>query len=250
MSGRTALGGSAVERMGNILDGSDPRVTSDDVRILPADESGDAVVLVGVVHDHPASRARVEQVVSAVAPDVLALEIPNSLVPLFRQYATSDDPRGGEMTAAIASADTDRIVGVDAPSPRSLGTLGVQLARERPSLGAVRRTAAAVRRLVGKTVRGRLAALGVTSSSSIGEPHSYTCVPTDAPDVQAADEATHLRRSEALLRSFEPPDATRLLDGARERAMAAELRSLRQCATVVGVVGFSHLDEVAGALAD
>jgi len=250
MNGQTDPGGSVVERTAAVVDGADPRVTSEYVRVLPASDVREAVVLVGVVHDHPASSARAEQVVSSVAPDAVAVELPNALVPLFRQYAAAGESRGGEMTAAIAAADTDHVVGVDAPSGRSLTELCLQVVRERPSLSTVRRTAAAVGRLVAQTVRGRLHALGVTETSGISDSHTYACGRSDSPEEQAADEADHLRRSEALLRSFEPPDATRLLDDARERAMAAELRSLRQRASVVGVVGSSHLDAVADALDD
>ncbi len=101
----------------------DPRITEQFCRHLEG-SAGD-LILLGVVHDHPASVARVERVLEAVDPDVLALELPSAALPLYRTYAAggadeSDSPRfGGEMSAAIrASPDVD-VVGIDARTGRS-----------------------------------------------------------------------------------------------------------------------------------
>jgi hypothetical protein len=57
---------------------ADPRLDAERVRCLPGAPGAGAVVLVGVVHDHPASVFRVTRLVERFAPDVLALELPPS----------------------------------------------------------------------------------------------------------------------------------------------------------------------------
>jgi pheromone shutdown protein TraB len=68
------------------LGANDPRVGSEYVRIV---ESGrrSPVVLLGVVHDHPASVHRVRTVVESLDPAVLGLELPPLVTPLFEQFA-------------------------------------------------------------------------------------------------------------------------------------------------------------------
>ncbi|MFC6768739.1 hypothetical protein ACFQE6_28125, partial [Natrinema soli] len=67
----------------------DPRITPQFCRRLP-DSTGD-LVLLGVVHDHPASIARVERVLQRVEPETLALELPPVAMPLYRIYARKGD---------------------------------------------------------------------------------------------------------------------------------------------------------------
>ncbi|MCL7417304.1 MAG: hypothetical protein M8354_05630, partial [Halalkalicoccus sp.] len=82
------------------------------IRTLPE------LTLVGVVHDHPASVARVEAVLRDSCPETLALELPPLAIPLYRSYATDagfPSNAGGEMSAAIR-ASTASVVGIDGPS--------------------------------------------------------------------------------------------------------------------------------------
>lgn len=44
----------------------DPRLTGDALRCLPGDEGVGTVLLVGVLHDHPASTVRVARVLERV----------------------------------------------------------------------------------------------------------------------------------------------------------------------------------------
>jgi hypothetical protein len=62
---------------------ADPRLESAYLTTL----DGGAVTLVGVVHDHPASVARVRAVVARRRPDVVALELPPLAVGLYEAHA-------------------------------------------------------------------------------------------------------------------------------------------------------------------
>lgn len=233
------------------LPGDDPRLSGEYVRTVDCD--GTQVVLVGVVHDHPASVFRARTVVEHAAPDVLALEIPAALVGLFEEYAAEDAFEGGEMTAAIRAAPDADAVGVDAPDWRSARVLAAELRDSDASVRDVATTVKEFGRLAAATVRGRLSAAGVPASRLGDVPgisQEFDCDPAEPADAQAAHESSHVRRSASLLRSFEVPAATRLLDAARERYMVRRLRSLGDASTVVAVVGFSHLDAVASGLAD
>jgi len=229
------------------LDGlDDPRLSGRYVRLV-----GDDVVLVGVVHDHPASIFRSRAVVDAVDPATVALEIPNGLMPLFRQYAADDSEAGGEMVAAIDAAD-EEVVGIDLPDRGSLRTLAGRLRRADISLGGKARAVATAARLYAHTLRGRLVAAGVPSEwlgRDPGATRSYDCSDTDAPTRQAEHESVHISRSRSLSRAFVPPETTRVLDAAREAAMVERLEELRKEGRVVAVLGYDHVDAVADELA-
>ncbi|MFC6730282.1 hypothetical protein ACFQDG_16645, partial [Natronoarchaeum mannanilyticum] len=101
----------------------DPRLDAEHVRRVPGARD---VFVVGVVHDHPASVHRVRSLVDAVAPDVVAVELPELAVPLYRAYVENPDQsvdRGGEIADAIDAADGAEIAGIDAPSGRFLRAL-------------------------------------------------------------------------------------------------------------------------------
>lgn len=224
----------------------DPRLSGEYVRVLG---DGD-VVLVGVVHDHPASIHRSKAVVEVLDPESVALEIPEGLVPLFEQYAADDTDAGGEMVAAIDGSSGD-VVGIDLPSRGTLRGLASRLWNEDISLKAKGRAIATVGRLYAHTVRGRLVAAGVPSTwlgRDPGETRSYDISPTDDPASQADHEAVHVRRSQSLSRAFTPPAMTRVLDAAREEAMVQRIDELRETGSVVAVLGYSHLDAVADGL--
>lgn len=228
--------------------GDDPRLDPDYLRTVSGDDG--QVVLVGVVHDHPASVHRARAVVEQVAPDVVALELPSLAVPLFRRYAEdrqTPPAEGGEMSAAVQAADDARVVGIDAPSLAYARRLAAKLWAERPSAGTVRDVLAETAAVARHAARCRLAASPWPSvDSGFDGRVDHDASVADPPDRQASHEATHLARSRSLLGAVERPASMRLTDGAREEAMADELASLD--GDVVAIVGFDHLDDVAGHL--
>ena len=241
---------------GDVFGIDDPRLTADDVRVLEADGRRERIVLAGVVHDHPASVYRAEQIVRAVGPDVLALELPALAVALFEQFATSspaphDD--GGEMSAAIQGANaagTERIVGVDMPSTAYLRALAGTV-RTR-SLATLRGIASETWSVTCHAVRCRLAAAGALfrDETSPVDGLEHDCRHDAPPAVQAANETAHLSRSRSLLGAVQRPQAMVLTDEARERAMARRIDALGRTGSTVGILGFGHLDSVADQLVE
>ncbi|PSQ01139.1 hypothetical protein BRC94_04635 [Halobacteriales archaeon QS_5_70_17] len=75
---------------------NEPCVNDEYVRRVPPGASGTGTVVVGVVHDHPASVRRVKALAAATDPDVLALELPPLAVPLLRRRVRRD---GGPVPA-------------------------------------------------------------------------------------------------------------------------------------------------------
>ena len=227
------------------LAGDDPRLDGQYVRLI--DATPEPVVLVGVVHDHPASVYRARRTVTALDPETVALEAPDAVTPVFASHARTDDSTGGEMTAAVAAAGDADVVGVDAPGRGTLRSLAAVLADERPGPSAVAGTLRNLARIGAHAARGRLQAAGVPARWLGGEfdrSQEYDCATTDPASEQAADETTRLERSTSLLRAFDPPPATRVLDAVRERQMGQRIAGLAADDVVVAVVGFSHLDGV------
>lgn len=229
---------------------TDPRLDGAYVRLV--DDTPNPAVLLGVVHDHPASVARVRAVVDTVDPDVVAVEAPDVLTPAF----TEIDGAGGEMTAAADAAAADaEVVGVDAPGRGTLRSLASVVADEQPDAGTVASALADLGRLGAHAVRGRLQAAGVPEQwlgGAFERTQSYDCPPDASPAEQASHEASRVSRSTSLLRAFDPPPATRVLDAVRERQMGRRLAALAggdDDSVLVGVVGFSHLDAVENELA-
>ena len=231
--------------------GSDPRTTGEYVRQVSGD--GGTVTLVGVVHDHPASIHRVRQVVEALDPDVLALELPPMSIPLFEQYANTDrcpPAFGGEMSAAVQAAATPSTVGIDRPSGGFFQRLGRTLLRERPSLRTVRGVIADAAETTKHAITCRAAAaVGARTSVrlEVDAPVSHDVDWRDTPDDQARDERKQVRRSRSFMNVFRTASrsrAARLEDAAREEEMAARLGHLREDGDVVAVVGIDHLDSV------
>ena len=233
---------------------SDPRVTGEYLRQV-SDDRG-TLTLVGVVHDHPASTYRVRHVIEGVDPEVLALELPPISVPLFEQYAATDQTPpalGGEMSAAIQAADPDTVVGIDRPTGGFFRRLGRTLFRERPSLETVRN-------LVSNTVETTTHAFLCLTAAAVGahtpvqlevdSPIPHDIRRTDTPADQANHEREHVRRSRSFMDAFRTASrsrASRLEDNAREAAMAARLAELREGRddASVAVVGIDHLDPLA-----
>ncbi|MFC7068769.1 hypothetical protein [Halobaculum lipolyticum] len=233
---------------------ADPRLDPERVRCLPGDGDRGSVLVVGVVHDHPASVYRAVHLVTGADPDVLALELPPLSVPLFRRYARDrhTPPRlGGEMSAAVRAAGAVPVVGIDAPNARYLRTLAARLrgAGSRDLAVAVARDTA---RGVAQAVACRLGA--VVARLTPYTPRLYTQIPyestlLDAPGAQATHEERHLARHRAFVGVVKAPPATALIDRAREDVMAARLHELRVRGDVVAVVGATHLDPLADRLA-
>lgn len=227
----------------------DPRVTPRFLRRVSTAD-GD-VILVGVVHDHPASVARARLVVEAHRPDVLALELPSIAVSLYRAYAREDSPRaGGEMTAAIRAAPDATVVGIDAPNWSFLRRLLTRLVADRVPPATARRLVSSLGGATRQALTCRLAAT-VTHATSMtvlcDEPIEYAVDRTDPPDRQVEHERAHVAAVRALLANADD-DELRYRDETRERCMIDRLEACRDGATVVAVVGVDHLETIATAL--
>lgn len=234
----------------------DPRLSDEYVRELPGgDESGD-LVLVGVVHDHPASKYRAKTVVESVEPDVLALELPPVAVPLYEEYSADDRTPpafGGEMSAAVQAASTDRVEGIDGPTLGFLVELLGTLSRSGATWRTVRSVLRSLAAITGTAARCRLAAslsrrAGVRVE--VDAPTVYDCRWTDEPHTQAEDERDQVRRARAVANVFGTPDAVRVRETVRETHMAERLSTLRGEGSVVAVVGIDHLEPLVELLGD
>lgn len=231
----------------------DPRLDESYLRVVPGTETGGTVVLVGVTHDHPASRERARRVVDGVAPAVVALELPPLAMPLYRQYAGSADGRtdggydGGEMAAALAASGDARAVGIDAPN-WAYGRRLVAAFRERDpdretAVSAVRDTLSVTRHAIACALGAAVRAV-TPWSPTVETPASHDSSVADPPAAQAADEARQLSRSRALLGALELPPGQELVDDLREASMASRVDALRTEGAVVAVVGHAHLGPI------
>lgn len=228
---------------------SDPRVNEKYVHHI--DVTDPEIVLVGVVHDHPASIHRVEAIIDVLEPGTVAVELPDLLVSSFAAAVETGDGVGGEMATAIRAADTTPVVGIDVPSRGTASSLATVLSAHRPGFTTTLRTLRSIGKMFGHAALGRLAHLGVPGLPAIRdlEHKQVYDIPDAAPaGVQAEHEATHLGRGTTLLRAFEPPPATRLMDAVREQHMADRLGTINGEDPVVAVVGYSHLDGIAAVL--
>ncbi|WP_136717659.1 hypothetical protein [Halorientalis salina] len=225
----------------------DPRLDEDHVRTV----AGGRIRLVGVVHDHPASRYRVHELVDRLQPDVLALETPPLALPLFEQYAAGDGSIpafGGELSAAIAAAEDARVVGIDGIDGRFVRTLSANLRAERASLSTIRSLADGVTSVLQHATICRFAASVASLTGlrlEVDEPVDHECSLRDPPTVQAEDERSQFTQSLSFLRVADPPAPVRLRDETREECMAERLRTLPDGDSVVAVVGRGHLDPLA-----
>ena len=230
---------------------TDPRVDPDQLRLFDS-QAGNPLLLVGCVHDHPASVYRVRALVEALRPDVVAVELPGLAVPLFEAVGRESDGEpstGGEMSEALAAGvetGAER-VGIDTLDGRFARSLARELRRESPSLGTIRRVLESVSNVSRHALSCRLsAALGRYGTAAPVERRTYEHeVDTGAPPaVQADDEQRQLTRSLSVLRAFERPVANDVVDAARERTMVSHLLPLATRGGVVAVVGFDHLSGI------
>ena len=232
---------------------TDPRIDRDHVRHIEG--AGHDVLLVGVVHDHPASIHRVRTLIEELVPDTVALELPALSIPLFEQYAAdvrTPPTFGGEMSTAIQAAGDAEIAGIDAPNRGFVRALARKFREER----ATPRTMARVLDSVVSVTRHALTCRVAASVASltgvrleVDTPVVHDCDVTDEPDVQAANERTQISTSFSLLRSVEPSRPVWFRDTTREECMARRLSTLRENGSVVAVVGLDHLDSIAAELA-
>jgi hypothetical protein len=236
---------------------TDPRLYAEATRVV--DGASGVAVLVGVVHDHPASVYRARRVVESVAPDAVAVELPELAVPAFERLpaadgstnTTDDGTPDNEMSAALAAADGARTVGIDGVDGGLARDLVGSLWREDASVRTVRRVGAS---LVGVTREALACGVAGRRDGPLDPDRlprggtDYGATAADPPDVQVADERRHRSRSRSLLRAIERPHADRILDGTRERAMVRRLATLADDGDVVAVVGFEHLETVADGL--
>jgi len=232
---------------------ADPRLRSECLRRVTGEDS---VVLVGVLHDHPASLYRVQAIVESEDPDLLALELPPLAVPLAAQPWRRPlvvGLLGGEMSAAIQAAATDRVVGIDGPTPSFFRQLARRLVRERASASTALQTLRSAVSITKDAVACRVAA-AVTANSrfevGVGTSTGYETGWSDDPSTQAEDEHSQITRANAVLSAFEQPPSAHYRTTTRERHMAERLRASSTDGDVVAVVGMGHLDAVAGRLAD
>ena len=227
----------------------DPRITPRFCRQLPGPAAN--LTLLGVVHDHPASVARVERVLESIEPDVLALELPPAAVPLYRAYArdgSADGPPrfGGEMSAAIRAAPEADVVGIDAPNWSFVRRLVTRLIADRVSPTVARRVVSSLGGATREALACRVAAT-LTHATSMtvtrDDPIEYDCTHDDPPARQAEHERAHVASVQALLGSVDT-DGTALAyrDETRERCMVDRLEDVRSRGDVVAVVGVDHLE--------
>ncbi|WP_202932512.1 hypothetical protein [Halorussus salinus] len=228
---------------------TDPRLNEKYVRRLP-----DAnLTLVGVVHDHPASVHRAREVVASRAPEVVALEAPPLAVPLYEAYARESRAPptfGGEMSAAAQAARDEEaeVVGIDGPTVAFFARLARNCRAADASLGTLRRVVSGVTSVTRHALTCRVAAAVASRTAlrvEVDDPVAHDCDRWDPPAVQASDERAQARRSQSLLRAFDPPRPVRLRDETREECMAENLSALCERGETVAVVGLDHLDSVA-----
>ena len=236
-------------------DATDPRLTDEYVRLIEGDEhegAGD-VLLLGSVHDHPASSYRIGERVAEFDPNVLALEVTPLSLPWFVTSADREEPHTCEMTAAVAAAPDSQPVAIDGLDAEFFATLVRNLRAEGPRFSTVRAVARGVGAVAKHATNCRLAAWAdryTPYRPSAGEPVSHDCDRTDPPEVQAADERRQASTSLALLRAVERPAPVAVRDETRETCMVRRIGRLREEGDVAAVVGVGHLEAVAAELAE
>jgi pheromone shutdown protein TraB len=228
---------------------ADPRVRDEYVRSVPG--ASGTVTLVGVVHDHPASVYRVQRIVETIDPAVLALELPPVSVPLFEQYAATErrpPAFGGEMSAAIQAASTDRTVGIDRPTRGYFRRLARTLLTEQPSRSTVREVVSTAVGTTKHALACRVAAAVGSRTSlrvEVDSPVAHDVNAAASPETQAHDEREQVERARSFMNAFRTASrsrASRLEDSARESEMARRLSTLGEQGDVVAVVGIDHLE--------
>ncbi len=226
-----------------LQDVDDPRITSQFIRGV-AEWSG-SLTLVGVVHDHPASVYRVRHVIEEADPDVLALELPPLSISTYKRYAGDDKvppATGGEMSAAIQTATTDEVLGIDGPSTRYLGNV-VRTLLKQPDPILARNVLATFTSVTKSVIENRVRPKNTPRQSSL----DFQAGQSDPPQVQAQHERQHIQKSRVLLDSLQEnrtKTALEVENSTRERHMVDRLQSSCRNRDAVAVVGIHHLEEL------
>jgi len=233
---------------------ADPRLGDDCRRRVPATPSASRVTLVGVVHDHPASAYRARAVVRSVEPAVLALELPPMALPLYDEYARDDRTPpafGGEMSAAIQAAGTDRVVGIDGPSLGFARHLARRLVSGRHSAATVRDLGRSLASVTRHALTCRAAALLSRRTGvrvEVDDPSPHDCDTSTPPAEQARDERAQVRQARTVMQAFGTSGAGAVRKATREDYMVTRLVALRGEGETVAVVGAGHVAELADRL--
>lgn len=235
----------------------DPRMNDAYIRECSGVSGDGDVILVGVVHDHPASQYRARRVVETVEPETLALELPPLALPLFEEYATAESTPptcGGEMSAAIQAGTAERTVGIDGPTLAFAGRLARTLLSEQAALPTMLASARGLAAVTKHAAVCRVAAmLSRTLSVQIevdATDASYGTDWGDPPESQAENERRQVRKAQFILQAFGSSRAGNLRDATREEHMADRLASLCDDGDVVAVVGIDHLHPLVELLGD
>lgn len=224
--------------------GGDPRLDPDHVRIV------DDIVLVGVVHDHPASSHRVRAIIDAATPSTVALELPPVALPLFEARAGTEDGSGEMSTAIDAAGDAD-VVAIDTMDISFFRLLLDEFRADEVGLSGM---VQAVKDITDVAQRAISCNLAVRAPALVSERNSFRPIAheidaTASPTTQATDERRQITQSRSLLRAIERPAVDRLIDSSREQNMTEKLQACETDGPVVGVVGYDHLDEIADSIA-
>ena len=232
----------------------DPRISKEFIREIATDSSD--ITVLGVVHDHPASIYRVRNIVREMDPSVLALELPPLAIPLYKQYAETTDStsqEGGEMSAAIASANGAEVAGIDGPTVEFTRWLYSTLREEGVSWKSIYQNVKAVANTIRPVFLARLKGVLHPMDSTIPDfenrvTHSVTTL--DEPTQQAEDERRQIHETRALMNALAPSRSASLRDTVREQYMAYRIAALATNGPVVAIVGLGHLDSIARELSE
>lgn len=232
-----------------LVETSDPRLDRRYIWCHEGTADLGSVLLVGVVHDHPASEYRVRRVLELGSPDILALELPPLAVELFRLYARDPEvpPQlGGEMSIAIQGTDAS-VVGIDAPNRQYLSLLVKRwLTRSIPTDLLL----PTLKDFLLSSTHAVTARLGASVGSfmpappRLYDPIRYECSQFDPADSQASHEADHLSMRESFVNAVKLPPSLVLIDDLREESMIQRIRQLRRNGDIMVVLGMEHLDSV------
>jgi hypothetical protein len=220
----------------------DPRLDEEFWRVVPASDGTEPALVVGVVHDHPASIHRIRSIADVFDPGILALELPELVVPAVERSLREPEPDGGEMQAAVAACPDAEVVGIDSFGRQFVSQFVGNALAERASPRTLSRAVDDITSIVQDAVLHRLGRRD-PAASGLTVDHDVTRE-TPAAD-QAADERSQVARSRVLLGAVERAPADLLLDETREQHMATRIRTLRRRESVLAVVGMDHLDAIA-----
>lgn len=152
------------------------------------------------------------------------------------------------MSAAIAAADTEDIVGIDGPSPSFLRRLARNAAGAALDVREAVTLLSSVRSATMTALAFRLAAviwdrpgLRLVLGGRSGAGGDWLASPAE----QADHEREQIRKSRAVTNALESSSASRCRERTREEHMAARVDALARHGSVTAVVGLGHLAPIA-----